>query len=153
MLFLLKSFTNNENNVRKIIFYVPDLLTVMEKEVILKVAKKRYGVIDKVTSERRYIMMPPSMGVTFRYVRCFLCITTNYRERKQEDFYMQNGVVKWFNAEKGYGFIQLEEGDDVFVHYSAIQEEGFKTLEEGQDVTFEIVEGERGPQAANVVKN
>jgi CspA family cold shock protein len=67
--------------------------------------------------------------------------------------YMENGVVKWFNAEKGYGFIQLEEGNDVFVHYSAIQEEGFKSLEEGQQVSFEIVEGERGPQAANVVKN
>lgn len=66
---------------------------------------------------------------------------------------MQNGVVKWFNAEKGYGFIQLEDGDDVFVHYSAIQEEGFKTLEEDQNVSFEIVEGERGPQAANVTKN
>ena len=64
----------------------------------------------------------------------------------------KHGVVKWFNAEKGYGFIQLEEGNDVFVHYSAIQEEGFKSLEEGQQVTFEIVEGERGPQAANVVK-
>jgi len=63
-----------------------------------------------------------------------------------------NGVVKWFNAEKGYGFIQLEEDNDVFVHYSAIQEEGFKTLEEGQNVSFEIVEGDRGPQAANVVK-
>ncbi|GAA5415323.1 cold shock protein CspB [Paraliobacillus ryukyuensis] len=65
---------------------------------------------------------------------------------------MQTGVVKWFNAEKGYGFIQLEEGNDVFVHYSAIQEEGFKTLEEGQTVNFEVVEGDRGPQAANVVK-
>ncbi|MBO8155011.1 MAG: cold-shock protein [Bacillaceae bacterium] len=65
---------------------------------------------------------------------------------------MQNGVVKWFNAEKGYGFIQVEGGDDVFVHYSAIQEDGFKTLEEGQSVEFEIVEGNRGPQAANVVK-
>lgn len=65
---------------------------------------------------------------------------------------MENGVVKWFNAEKGYGFIQLGEDNDVFVHYSAIQEEGFKTLEEGQEVEFEIVEGERGPQAANVVK-
>jgi CspA family cold shock protein len=65
---------------------------------------------------------------------------------------MENGVVKWFNAEKGFGFIQLEEGNDVFVHYSAIQEEGFKTLEEGQEVSFEIVEGERGPQAANVTK-
>ncbi|WP_054753091.1 cold-shock protein CspD [Piscibacillus salipiscarius] len=66
---------------------------------------------------------------------------------------MQNGVVKWFNAEKGYGFIQVEGGDDVFVHYSAIQQEGFKTLEEGQEVEFEIVEGDRGPQASNVVKN
>ncbi|KGP71111.1 cold-shock protein [Pontibacillus yanchengensis] len=66
---------------------------------------------------------------------------------------MQNGTVKWFNAEKGYGFIQVEGGNDVFVHFSAIQEEGFKTLEEGQSVTFEIVEGDRGPQAANVVKN
>ncbi|MUK87311.1 cold-shock protein [Ornithinibacillus sp. L9] len=65
---------------------------------------------------------------------------------------MENGVVKWFNAEKGYGFIQVEGGNDVFVHYSAIQGEGFKTLEEGQEVTFEIVEGERGPQAANVEK-
>ncbi|WP_102027247.1 cold-shock protein [Salirhabdus sp. Marseille-P4669] len=65
---------------------------------------------------------------------------------------MQNGVVKWFNAEKGYGFIQVEGGDDVFVHYSAIQQEGFKTLEEGQNVQFEIVEGDRGPQAANVTK-
>lgn len=62
------------------------------------------------------------------------------------------GKVKWFNAEKGFGFIEREEGDDVFVHFSAIQEEGFKTLDEGQAVEFEIVEGSRGPQAANVVK-
>ena len=61
------------------------------------------------------------------------------------------GKVKWFNAEKGFGFIEREDGDDVFVHFSAIQSEGFKTLEEGQDVEFEIVDGERGPQAANVV--
>ncbi|ASK61299.1 cold-shock protein [Virgibacillus phasianinus] len=60
------------------------------------------------------------------------------------------GKVKWFNAEKGFGFIEREDGDDVFVHFSAIQAEGFKTLEEGQDVEFEIVEGNRGPQAANV---
>ena len=65
---------------------------------------------------------------------------------------MQNGKVKWFNAEKGYGFIEVEGGNDVFVHYSAIQEEGFKTLEEGQEVSFEIVEGSRGPQASNVTK-
>ncbi|HLR67341.1 cold-shock protein CspD [Virgibacillus alimentarius] len=61
------------------------------------------------------------------------------------------GKVKWFNAEKGFGFIEREDGDDVFVHFSAIQAEGFKTLEEGQEVEFEIVEGNRGPQAANVV--
>lgn len=66
--------------------------------------------------------------------------------------YMQSGIVKWFNAEKGYGFIETEDGNDVFVHYSAIQEEGFKTLEESQEVVFEIVEGDRGPQATNVEK-
>lgn len=60
--------------------------------------------------------------------------------------------VKWFSPEKGYGFIAREGGDDVFVHFSAIQDEGFKTLNEGQDVEFEIVEGARGPQAANVIK-
>ncbi|MFX3622752.1 MAG: cold-shock protein CspD [Ectobacillus sp.] len=62
------------------------------------------------------------------------------------------GKVKWFNNEKGFGFIEVEGGDDVFVHFSAIQGEGFKSLEEGQEVSFDIVEGNRGPQAANVVK-
>jgi CspA family cold shock protein len=62
------------------------------------------------------------------------------------------GKVKWFNSEKGYGFIERDGGDDVFVHFSAITGEGFKTLEEGQNVEFEIVEGNRGPQAANVVR-
>jgi cold shock protein len=62
------------------------------------------------------------------------------------------GKVKWFNAEKGYGFIETEEGGDVFVHFSAIQTEGFKSLDEGQEVEFDIVEGARGPQAANVIK-
>ncbi|GGH76797.1 CspA family cold shock protein [Pullulanibacillus pueri] len=65
---------------------------------------------------------------------------------------MAQGKVKWFNAEKGFGFIEVEGGDDVFVHFSAIQEEGFKSLEEGQDVSFDIEEGQRGPQATNVVK-
>ena len=62
------------------------------------------------------------------------------------------GKVKWFNAEKGYGFIEGQDGKDVFVHFSAIEQEGFKTLDEGQEVEFEVVEGARGPQAANVVK-
>ena len=63
---------------------------------------------------------------------------------------MSNGTVKLFNAEKGYGFISQESGDDVFVHFSAIQGKGFKTLEEGQSVSFEIEEGPRGKQASNV---
>ena len=64
--------------------------------------------------------------------------------------FMNNGTVKWFNADKGFGFITAEDGKDVFAHFSAIQGEGYKTLEEGQKVTFEIEEGQRGPQAVNV---
>lgn len=63
---------------------------------------------------------------------------------------MEHGKVKWFNTSKGYGFIQGEDGKDVFVHYSAIMMEGFKNLEEGMPVEFDIVEGDKGPQAANV---
>ncbi|KGP72347.1 cold-shock protein [Pontibacillus yanchengensis] len=65
---------------------------------------------------------------------------------------MKTGTVKWFNAEKGFGFIEVQGEDDVFVHFSAINQEGFKTLEEGQTVEFEVTEGNRGPQAANVTK-
>ena len=65
---------------------------------------------------------------------------------------MAQGTVKWFNESKGYGFITVDDGKDVFVHFSAIQGEGFKTLSEGQKVSFDIVNGEKGPQAANVVK-
>lgn len=61
-----------------------------------------------------------------------------------------NGIVKWFNAEKGFGFITGEDGKDVFVHFSQINKSGFKTLEEGEEVTFEITEGQKGPQASNV---
>ncbi|GAB1157641.1 Cold shock-like protein CspD [compost metagenome] len=63
---------------------------------------------------------------------------------------MQTGTVKWFNADKGFGFIEIEEGNDVFVHFSAIQSDGFKTLDEGQRVQFEVTQGNRGPQAENV---
>ena len=66
---------------------------------------------------------------------------------------MATGKVKCFNAEKGYGFITTEDGNDVFVHYSAIQCDGFRTLEEGDSVTFEVKESNRGPQASNVSKN
>ena len=65
---------------------------------------------------------------------------------------MKKGTVKWFNAKKGYGFISDEEGKDIFVHFSALEMPGFKVLEEGEKVEFEVVEGEKGPQAAKVVK-
>lgn len=65
---------------------------------------------------------------------------------------MVTGKVKWFNAEKGYGFITTNEGKDVFVHYSAIQIDGFKTLDDGDAVSFEVVQSDRGEQAANVCK-
>ncbi len=65
---------------------------------------------------------------------------------------MKHGVVKWFNAEKGFGFISVDDGNDVFVHFSAIQAHGYKALEEGQKVEFELVDGEKGPEAANVMR-
>ena len=66
---------------------------------------------------------------------------------------MATGKVKWFNASKGYGFIEQDNGEDVFVHFSQIQDEGFKTLNEGQSVTFEVTDGEKGLQARNVQKS
>lgn len=62
------------------------------------------------------------------------------------------GTVKWFNTKKGFGFISDEEGNDVFVHFSALQMDGFKVLDEGDEVEFEVIDGEKGPQAANVTK-
>ena len=71
---------------------------------------------------------------------------------KQGGFTMKKGTVKWFNAEKGFGFISVEGEDDVFVHFSAINADGYKTLEEGQEVEFDVVQGAKGPQAANVTR-
>lgn len=62
-----------------------------------------------------------------------------------------NGTVKWFNAEKGYGFVTTEDGEDVFAHFTQIQKEGFRTLEEGQSVSFDVVDGQKGKQAENIV--
>ena len=79
-------------------------------------------------------------------VAVFFCVRSEERVRRI------TGKVKWFNNAKGYGFIEREAGSDVFVHFSAIQGDGFRTLEEGQDVEFEIVDGPKGPQAGNVTK-
>lgn len=70
----------------------------------------------------------------------------------EEELTMYQGKVKWFSSEKGYGFIEADDGEDVFVHFTGVVGEGFKTLDEGESVSFEIVEGNRGPQAANVLK-
>ncbi len=67
-----------------------------------------------------------------------------------EEAAVPDGTVKWFSNEKGYGFIEREGGDDVFVHFSQIEQDGYKTLEQGQKVTFEVTEGPKGPQAADV---
>ena len=70
--------------------------------------------------------------------------------RTVREKYMAQGTVKWFNAEKGYGFIAVDEGDDVFVHFSAIQSDGYRTLDDGQRVEFDVAQGQKGPQAENV---
>lgn len=87
------------------------------------------------------------------YESCLEEIYFNFvSQARGGNFLMEQGTVKWFNAEKGFGFIERENGDDVFVHFSAVEGEGFKSLEDGQAVEFDVEEGDRGPQAANVRK-
>jgi len=102
-------------------------------------------------------MVNGSNGLNVSYFRLSSMMYHEIMHKKiflvtQEDYLMENGTVKWFNAEKGYGFITREDGSDVFVHFSAIQGDGYKTLEEGQAVTFDIEDSDRGPQASNVNK-
>ena len=91
-------------------------------------------------------MFQPPLSTESKYTKYYLVLMARGGK------IMAQGTVKWFNAEKGFGFIQQEEGNDVFVHFSAIEGDGFKTLEEGQAVNFEVEETDRGPQAANVTK-
>ena len=80
---------------------------------------------------------------------CFFLTARRYRKAGKT---VTHGTVKWFNERKGYGFIARADGDDVFVHFSAIQMDGYKTLREGEEVEFEIMDGAKGPQAANVMR-
>jgi len=82
--------------------------------------------------------------VILSHNRCNICV--------MEVVTMNKGKVKWFNNQKGYGFISDENGGDVFVHYSGLNMEGFKTLDEGQEVEYEVIDGQKGPQAVNVTK-
>jgi CspA family cold shock protein len=93
-------------------------------------------------------------GLWFCIIACDTCLfySGDIALKNKEELQMQQGTVKWFNAEKGFGFIEVEGGSDVFVHFSAIVSEGYKSLDEGQRVEFNIVQGNRGPQAENVVK-
>ncbi len=90
------------------------------------------------------------MGACKRFHGFLFDRERNPQSKKEEQ--MARGKVKWFNDTKGFGFIQQESGEDVFVHYTAIGGDGFKTLKEGQEVEFEVTQGPKGPQAANVVK-
>ena len=91
-------------------------------------------------------------SIDIAFMACYILFVGFHSYLIMKGMFLMQGKVKWFNAEKGYGFIESEDGKDVFVHFSAIQSDGFKSLDEGQSVEFDIVEGARGPQAANVTK-
>jgi CspA family cold shock protein len=84
----------------------------------------------------------------YKYVRLFYFKETHYKFK--EVSFMKKGTVKWFNAQKGFGFICDEQGNDIFVHFSGLAMDGYKSLDDGQSVTFELADGNRGPQAVNV---
>ncbi len=89
---------------------------------------------------------------TFVFAVFFMTCLRDLQILKRRYIIMANGTVKWFNDSKGFGFISKEDGGDVFVHYADIQDQGFKSLAEGQAVSFEVVDGPKGPKATNVVK-
>ncbi len=92
------------------------------------------------------------MRFVFLRAYCTNNVFSRVREKEETVSERKTGTVKWFNDRKGFGFIRIDDEQDVFVHYSALQGEGFKTLKEGESVEFDMVEGAKGPQAANVVK-
>jgi CspA family cold shock protein len=103
-------------------------------------------------TERQFETTHNLFGCVFFIVKATNCTTQNDSKQESEDKKMAQGTVKWFNDAKGFGFIQQDNGPDVFVHFSAIQGDGFKSLAEGDRVSFDVTQGQKGPQSSNVRK-